>query len=93
MSTQMTTQTATGDGRQRTSVLHLVMGLIFLGIAASWALHEAGLVRSVEVPWLMPLILVVAGTAGLVASFAREISGRRTPESTDTTDTTDLRQE
>ena len=57
-------------GRQL-SVPHLVMGLIFLGIAASWGLHRVGVIESVEVQWVMPLILVVAGAAGLAASLLR----------------------
>lgn len=59
--------------RQPVSVPHLVMGLVFLGIAASWALHAAGVVEDVEVRWLMPTILVAAGAAGLLASVARGV--------------------
>lgn len=61
--------------RQPVSVMHLVMGLVFVGIAGSWALHAAGVIESVEVQWLMPLILVVAGVAGLVASLSRAGKG------------------
>jgi hypothetical protein len=68
-------------GRQQPSVLHLVMGLIFLGVAGSWALHTAGVIEAVEVKWVMPVILVVAGAAGLLASFARGLAGRGAPES------------
>jgi len=57
--------------RQPVSVVHLVMGLVFLGIAGSWALHAAGVIGSVDVEWLIPLVLVVAGAAGLLASVAR----------------------
>ena len=61
------------DQRQPVSVPHLVTGLVFLGIAASWALHAAGVVEDVEVRWLMPTILVAAGAAGLLASVARGV--------------------
>src|SRR3712207_9204835 len=58
------------------SVTHLVVGLVFLGIAASWGLHEVGVIESVQVEWLLPLILVVAGAAGLLASVARNLTRR-----------------
>ncbi len=61
--------------RQPVSVPHLVMGLVFLGIAGSWALHAAGVIESVEVQWLLPAILVLAGAAGLVASLTRTGKG------------------
>jgi hypothetical protein len=62
---------------QQLSVPHLVMGLVFLGIAGSWALHAAGVIESVEVQWMFPLILVVAGAAGLLASLTRGITRGR----------------
>ena len=63
-------------------VPHLVMGLVFLGLAGSWLLHEVGVIESVQVQWLLPLILVVAGAAGLLASVARSLTRRprRRPE-------------
>ena len=64
-----------GD-RFRLSVMHLVMGLVFLGIAGSWALREADVIGPVDVEWLMPLILVVAGAAGLLASVVKNLTGR-----------------
>ena len=57
-------------------VPHLVMGLVFLGLAGTWLLHEVGVIESVEVQWLLPLILVVAGAAGLLASVARSLTRR-----------------
>lgn len=62
--------------RQQTSIPHLVSGLVFLGLAASWALHEAGVIGTVEARWLLPLVLIVAGAAGLVVTAARGIRGR-----------------
>ena len=53
------------------NVSYLVMGLVFLGIAGSWALHEAGVVDLGEVRWLLPLTLVVAGVIGLGAAAAK----------------------
>lgn len=65
------------------SVPHLVVGLVFLGIAGSWLLHEVGVIESVQVQWLLPLILVVAGGAGLLAALTRGFtrgSAARPPE-------------
>lgn len=53
------------------SVPHLVMGLVFLGLAGSWMLRQAGVIGSVEVELVLPLVLVVAGAAGLLASMAK----------------------
>ncbi len=61
---------------QPVGVVHLVMGLIFLGVAGVWWLHAAGAVESVELQWLMPLILVVAGAAGVLASLLRSLGNK-----------------
>lgn len=60
------------------NVSYLVIGLAFLGISGSWALHESGVVDAADVEWLLPLTLVVAGAVGLIAFFARGLTGRRT---------------
>jgi len=52
------------------TVTYLVLGLSFLGIAGCWALTEAGVVDA-RAGWALPLVLVVAGGVGLVASLAR----------------------
>ena len=67
--------------RQQISVPHLVMGLVFLGIAAAWALQAAGVIASVEVQWVVPGILVVAGAAGLLVSLTRAGKGVARPSS------------
>ncbi len=64
------------------NVMHLVFGLVYLGIAGIWALSAAGVVDSGRMEWLLPLVLVVAGAAGLVASVARGF-GRSTPDEAD----------
>ena len=61
------------------SVTHLVFGLIFLSIAGSWALRQAGLIGLDDLGWLFPLTLVVAGGVGLVAAMAKGVLGRSTP--------------
>ena len=54
------------------NVAHLVFGLVFLGVAACWALGASGAVE-VDPRWLLPLILLVAGAAGLLASLAKAV--------------------
>ena len=55
------------------SVSHLVVGLVFLGVAGSWALRSAGILDSGDFGWMLPLVLVAAGTIGLVALAARTL--------------------
>jgi hypothetical protein len=79
------------------NVSYLVVGLIFLGLAGSWALRESGVIEFGEVRWLLPLTLVVAGAIGLVAFAAKGLSGRDKTENdryntdTDTDTEGDLR--
>lgn len=62
------------------NVSYLVVGLAFLGISGSWALHQAGVIGAAEVEWLLPLSLVIAGGIGLIAFMARSFrSPRATP--------------
>ncbi len=61
---------------RRPSVVHLVVGLVFLGLAGLWALAASGVVDS-EDTWLVPGLLVVAGAAGLVTTV---LAGRRHPD-------------
>jgi len=58
------------------NVSYLVVGLVFLGIAGSWALRAADLVNPGQLDWLFPLTLVVAGVVGLVAFASRGRRGR-----------------
>jgi hypothetical protein len=55
---------------------YLVVGLVFLGLASSWALREAGVVDFAEVRWLLPLTLVAAGLVGIAAMTAKGLSRR-----------------
>jgi hypothetical protein len=70
-------QTVPNDTRVK--VGHLVTGLVFLGLAGSWALHQAGVIGDVGVGWLMPAILVVAGVIGLLVMFAGSLRRNRPP--------------
>ena len=79
------------------NVSYLVVGLVFLGISGSWALHAAGIVDDQDVGWLLPVILVTAGVVGLAAFASRGISRTRTHDDeyddiwSDTTTEGDLR--
>lgn len=62
------------------NVSYLVVGLVFMGLAGSWVLREAGVIDLGEVRWLLPLTLVVAGAIGLIAVAAK---GLRKPKPAD----------
>jgi hypothetical protein len=90
-----TYETAPNDTRVK--VGHLVTGLVFLGIAGSWALRQAGVIGDVTLGWLFPVILVGAGVIGLLAMVAGTVRRNRpgptprhdtTEESNETTDDT-----
>ncbi len=49
---------------------HLVFGLLFLGIAAAWALVVSDVASTGELGVLGPVVLIAAGVVGLVASLA-----------------------
>lgn len=70
------------------NVSYLVVGLVFLGLAVSWALRETGVVDLAEVRWLFPMTLVVAGLVGIVAMAAKGLSRREGGEPDSTTGTT-----
>ena len=70
-------QTVPNDTRVK--VGHLVTGLVFLGLAGSWALHQAGVIGDVGVGWLMPAILVAAGVIGLLVMFVGSVRRNRPP--------------
>lgn len=61
------------DMRHPLNVSYLVIGLVFLGIAGSWGLHQIGAIDLNGIRWLLPLVLVVAGVVGLVAFAFRSM--------------------
>ncbi|PZS27535.1 MAG: hypothetical protein DLM59_16270 [Pseudonocardiales bacterium] len=52
-------------------VVSLVAGLIFLGIAGRWALGGTDLLPG-NGGWLLPVILIAAGVAGLLSARRRQ---------------------
>ncbi len=52
-------------GKHPVNILHLVMGVVFLGIVSIWALIEGQVATTEDLRWLVPLPWVIAGAAGL----------------------------
>jgi hypothetical protein len=63
--------------RHEADAVSLVFGLIFVGLAAGWALVRANLVDVADLQFAGPILLVVAGLIGLVVSLRR---GRQAPD-------------
>lgn len=59
---------------------YLVTGLVFVGLAASWALRASGTVDEMAVGWMLPAILVGAGVIGLLAMLAGGVRNRARDE-------------
>jgi hypothetical protein len=60
--------------RHETDVTSLVFGLVFLGVAALWALVQGNLLSLPDASVLGPAVLVVAGLVGIAVTLRR---GRR----------------
>jgi len=58
-------------GQHPVNVLHLVMGVAFLGLFVNWALIQSGTLEAHDLRWLLPIPFVAAGAAGLIASAPR----------------------
>jgi hypothetical protein len=52
-------------------VSSLVVGLVFLGLAGSWALHESGAIDGDALRWVISLTLIAAGAIGVIAYAIR----------------------
>lgn len=66
--------------RHDLDVTSLVFGLIFLGVAATWALVQTELVTLPDLSLLGPAVLIVAGVVGLAATLAKGRRGRETAD-------------
>lgn len=58
----------------RADVLSLVLGIVFVGVAAMWFLVTSGSLSVAGLSVALPVLLVSAGLAGVLASFT---TGRR----------------
>jgi hypothetical protein len=58
-------------GRHPVNVLHLVMGVAFLGLFVNWSLIQSGALDAGDLRWLLPIPFVAAGAAGLIATAPR----------------------
>ncbi|MGL5825256.1 MAG: hypothetical protein ACRCYU_10640 [Nocardioides sp.] len=61
-------------GTHPVNVLHLVMGVVFLGLVTIWGLFENEIASTDDLRWLIPLPWVIAGAASLIVLT---MSGRR----------------
>ncbi len=69
----------TGDTARGVRIVHLVFGILFLGIAAIWALYTVDAIQvDISLDFALPLILILAGVAGLVAMLVNGARARRT---------------
>ncbi|HKG50848.1 MAG TPA: hypothetical protein VKB14_10435 [Actinomycetales bacterium] len=57
--------------RHETDVMSLVFGLVFLGVAALWALVQSEVLSLPDASVFGPAVLVVAGLVGIVVTLRR----------------------
>lgn len=57
--------------RRGADAVSLVVGVVFVGIAGGWALTWTGLMTYGGLGWYLPLLLVIAGLLGVLASRRR----------------------
>jgi hypothetical protein len=79
------------DGRpsRPLSVPHLVVGLVFLGIAALWLLRETTDLEGPDFAVLGPTVLIAAGVVGLAAFVVSGVRNRDTTTTAPTDDPTE----
>ncbi|HET7327246.1 MAG TPA: hypothetical protein VFJ14_08155 [Nocardioidaceae bacterium] len=65
------------------NISSLVVGLVFLGLAGSWALREAGLVDAKATGWILPLLLVTAGAVGVAAAVVKNARAAKPQDNDD----------
>ena len=65
--------------RHATDVVSLVFGTIFAGFTVIWLVYLSGYLDSHDAWWLGPLVLVVAGAAGLATALRPSRNPAETP--------------
>ena len=68
--------------KHSSDIVSLVAGLIFLGVAGTWALGRADLLPGSR-GWLLPVVLVAAGLAGLLSALPRRSAADRPDDGRD----------
>lgn len=72
-----------------TDMVSLVAGVIFLGVAGTWALARLDLLAGVR-GWLLPVLLIAAGVIGLIGIRPRRQTAQVIdPDRTDPEDSPD----
>jgi hypothetical protein len=66
--------------RHDLDVTSLVFGLVFLGVAAVWALVQTELISLPDLSVVGPAVLILAGLVGLVATVATSARRRPSPD-------------
>lgn len=64
-------------GRHPVNTGHLVMGLVFLGLVAVWALIAGDVVPERDAKWLLPVPWVAGGAIGLAVAAWANMRSRR----------------
>jgi len=80
--------------KRTVSTAHLIIGIIFAGIAALWMIRQATDASIHDTAPGFPLVLIGAGVVGLIASLANSRNRKRAlvvdePEAADETDESD----
>ncbi len=63
------------EPRAKLRIGYLVMGLLFIGIAGLWLLGNQGLLTAADFTLAGPIVLIIAGSLGLLASVINRARG------------------
>ncbi|HEY8458298.1 MAG TPA: hypothetical protein VIL34_22080 [Actinopolymorphaceae bacterium] len=58
-------------GRTRGNAAALVLGLLCCALALTWLLVQSPLLNLDDLGWLLPLVFIVAGAAGIAMTMRR----------------------
>lgn len=57
--------------RHRADAVSLIAGVVFTGLALGWLLLWTGALSLEDLGWAVPMLLIVAGACGILASSLR----------------------